>query len=54
MLSAAASNNTLVSSSNGMEAILDFSRELDVNLFDQVVQAFFSGHGSQVRFRNTE
>ncbi|KAB5595615.1 Exportin-1 [Ceratobasidium theobromae] len=30
-----------------MEAILDFSRELDINLFDQVVNAFYLGSGQE-------
>jgi hypothetical protein len=31
-----------------MESILDFTRELDVGLFDQVVNTLFSGSGAQV------
>ncbi|KAG0048244.1 Karyopherin transporter [Gryganskiella cystojenkinii] len=32
-----------------MEAILDFNRDLDINLLDQVVQAFYSGAGQDHR-----
>lgn len=31
------------------ESILDFSKELDVALLDQVVMTFFSGSGNEVR-----
>ena len=31
-----------------MDAILDFSRELDVTLFDRVVGTLYSGHGADV------
>lgn len=30
------------------EAILDFSKELDVTLLDQVVMTFFTGSGTEV------
>ena len=30
-----------------MEAVLDFSKELDINLLDQVVETFYSGSGAQ-------
>lgn len=30
------------------ESILDFSKELDVTLLDQVVMTFFTGSGSEV------
>lgn len=31
-----------------MDGILDFSRDLDVQLFDKVVNTFFGGHGTEV------
>lgn len=31
------------------EGILDFSKELDVTLLDQVVMTFFTGSGNEVR-----
>lgn len=31
------------------QAILDFSQDLDVGLFDRVVNAFFMGSGQEVR-----
>lgn len=30
-----------------MQAILDFTRELDINLFDQVVTQLYTGHGAE-------
>ncbi|EKD01296.1 Crm1-F1 [Trichosporon asahii var. asahii CBS 8904] len=30
-----------------MEAVLDFSKDLDINLLDQVVQAFYGGSGAE-------
>lgn len=33
------------------EAILDFSKELDVALLDQVVMTFFSGSGQEVHLK---
>lgn len=34
--------------SNMAESILDFSKDLDVQVLDQVVMTFFTGHGAEV------
>lgn len=36
--------------SNMAESILDFSKDLDVQVLDRVVMTFFTGSGSEVRF----
>jgi hypothetical protein len=38
---------TVVPAHSQMEGILDFSRDLDVQLFDQVVNTLYSGSGAQ-------
>lgn len=35
---------------SSMEGILDFSRDLDIALFDSVVATLFTGYGVQVLF----
>lgn len=35
------------------ESLLDFSKELDVGLLDQVVMTFFTGSGSDVKYLAT-
>jgi len=45
LVAAAAPNNV------GMEALLDFSRPLDLDLFDRVVNTLYGGSGKEVRLR---
>ena len=36
-----------------MEGILDFSKDLDINLLDQVVTTFYTGSGAQQKEAQT-
>jgi Mg2+/citrate symporter len=41
-------NSTTPLKALSMDSILDFSRELDVAVFDKVVETFYSGRGPEV------